>query len=81
MYVYIYMCVCVRMHVCVSTNVCIHACMHKRTHIGTIYIYIYMCVCVTPADQMSDKSGFDICRECRLKPVGTIWMNCRFLHK
>ena len=42
-----------------------------------IYIYIY----VTPADQMSDKSGFEICRECRLKPVGMIWMNFRFLHK
>ena len=40
-----------------------------------------MCVCVTPADQMSDKLGFDICRECRLKPVGMIWMNFRFLHK
>ena len=29
-----------------------------------------VCVCVTPVDQMSDKSGFDIWRECHLKPNG-----------
>ena len=39
-----------------------------------MYIYII----VTPADQMSDKSGFDICRECRLKPVGMILINLSF---
>ena len=50
-----------------------------------IYIYIYMCVCVcvcvTPADQMSDKSGFDIWREHHLKPDGMILVIFTFVWK
>ena len=40
---------------------------------GTTGIYYMISfIYLTPADQMSDKSGFAIWRECRLKPDGTI---------
>ena len=35
----------------------------------------------TPADQMSDKSGFDIWRECHLKPDGMIFVIFRLVWK